>query len=464
MSSDQRSSKAGAQQPPARLSLDTGKEIITLRIPAGLLLEVLEPARVPAVANVATEIERALAAPIGCPRLSAMARPGYKVAIIVCDNTRHAPQQIAIPAIIRELERAGVAAADISIIIACGTHDPMSPVAITEMLGPDIPRRWRVVNHDAYDEAGLVRLGTSRRLGVPIVLNRLAAQADLRIGLGPVDPHIFAGWSGGNKILSVGVAGRDTIAGTHNPAVMEDPGTRYGVIEGNTFRRFLDEAAGIVPLDFILNVVQDSAKQLVRAFAGHAQDAWRAAVAMAGRIYAVDTSHQADIVVSVPTWPKSINLYQAIRAANPAVFGSPPLIRPGGALIIPARCPDGIGSQHFEDDMAADPDAATLLERSRSAGFGPEGNKSFTVSKVILHCSVTISDTDLSGPRLGRMKLGWAADTSSALAAAVARLDRMAGQPSNRLEPPSGPLRLVVLPDGFSILPRLSGAGDPGGK
>jgi lactate racemase len=432
------------------IELDTGREILKLRIPSGVRLELLRTYRPSLAPDPLVELKRALANPVGSPPLERLAKPGYRVALLVCDNTRHAPQKLAIPLIMASLIQAGVRKQDITIIIACGTHAPMSAEAIEAMLGPVIPREYRVINHDAENDAGLCNMGHSKELGIPIVLNHIAAKADLRIGLGPVDPHLFAGWSGGSKILSVGVAGKATIAGTHNPRVMEDPGTRYGVIEGNTFRRFLDEAAGVVPLDFILNVVQDSDKGLVQAFAGHARQAWIQAVALARTIYEVDAEEQADIVLSVPTWPKSINLYQAIRAANPAVFGRPPLLRDGGTLIIPARCPDGIGSSQFEEDMVKAISAADIIERGRRDGFDPEGNKSFTVAKVLSHCHVTLCDTDLPRDRLNGMKLGWAKDLTTALESALESEKKKTSSHPDRSEP-----RLTILPDGFSILPRL---------
>ncbi|MFZ4614565.1 MAG: nickel-dependent lactate racemase [Rectinemataceae bacterium] len=431
---------------PDTMMLDTGDGQLSLILPAGFDVEVLRPNAMAAAPDAVVEIQRALAGPIGSRRLSLMARSGMKVALIVCDDTRYAPQKLIIPAIAAELQSAGVQRSDITIIIACGTHEAMGKEAIVHMLGPEIPQAYRVVNHDAYDEADLVHVGVSRGLGVPIVLNRIAVEADLRIGIGAVDPHIFAGYSGGAKILSVGVAGRDTIAGTHNPRVMEDPGTRYGVIEGNTFRAFLDEVASLVPLDFIVNVVQDTEKRLIRAFAGHAREAWKPAVALARELNEVMAEHEADIVVSVPKYPKSINLYQAIRAANPVVFGKPPLIKQGGILIIPARCPRGVGSDEFEDDMASAADAASIIEKGRAEGFGPEGNKSFTVAKVLSRCSVVFTDTDLPPETLARMKLGWEADASKALATAAFRTGASHS---------GGRGRIAILPDGFSILPRL---------
>ena len=176
---------------PDTMVLDTGEGQLRLILPAGFDVEVLQPKAMPAAADALVEIQRALTGPIGAPRLSRMARAGMKVALIVCDDTRYAPQKLIIPAIAAELQSAGVLRSDITIIIACGTHEAMGKEAIVHMLGPEIPQAYRVVNHDAYDEAGLVRVGVSKGLGVPIVLNRMAVEADLRIGIGAVDPHIF---------------------------------------------------------------------------------------------------------------------------------------------------------------------------------------------------------------------------------------------------------------------------------
>jgi len=421
------------------IKLDTGKETITLTLPDNVTFEILQPRDIKPDAGAREMLTDALNSPIASPRLKDLAFGKKNISVIICDNTRFLPQDIILPMIMSELEEAGVCQKNITIVIATGTHDDMSGDEINAMIGEKIAARYKVINHDAYDENKLVYLGNSNKLSVPIYLNKTVVESDLRIGIGTVDPHIFAGYSGGNKILSVGVAGRETIAQTHNPGVMEDPNTKFGDIAGNIFREFINEVAGIVKLDFLVNVVINSKKEMIQAFAGDALKAYDKAVECAKSLYEVKAGKKADVVVAVPKFPKTLNLYQSIRAINSVVFCKDTLVKQGGTVILPAECWKGIGSDEFYNDMASAESPSQYIEKARKFGFPPEGNKAFTVSKMLEKCRVVVTNTKISSDTLFNMHIGHDDDVSIALQKIADKSDC--------------PIHVIIIPDGFLTLP-----------
>ncbi|OGO79639.1 MAG: hypothetical protein A2Y21_10040 [Clostridiales bacterium GWC2_40_7] len=422
------------------VQLDTGTERLMLRIPDRLTYEILKPEELAVLPDPERAIRDSVQYPIASPGLARLVKPDMKIALLICDNTRYVPQKMILPIVLDILEQSGVKKENITIVIACGTHEPMDRKEIEVMVGAEIPTTYRIINHNAYDEEQLVYLGRSKGLDVPIYLNKTVVDADFRIGIGVVDPHIFAGYSGGVKILSVGTAGRQSIAETHNARVMEDPGTKFGDIRNNTFRDFLNEVASICKLNFLINVVQNSGKQLLGVFAGDAFKAYEKAVEMAQRSNGATAEKVADIVITVPLYPKTNNLYQAVRAANSVVFCRDKLVKQNGHVILPARCPHGIGSEDFYKDMACAASPKEVIERGRNLGFPPEGNKSFTVSKVLQCCNVIVTDTDLKRETLEAMHLQYEVTVQQAL-------DRLAEDSENR--------HLIIMPDGFSMMPAL---------
>ncbi len=395
-------------------SINTGNELIELNIPNNYTYEILEPNKAPLVKNDSDAVRESLSSPIASPRLKEIVKPGEKISLLVCDNTRYVPNKVILPQLIEELLLGGVYPQDITIVIANGTHRQMTEDEIYSMLGENISGRFKVVNHNAYDENNLVYLGKSKK-SIPIVLNKNVVESDVRIGVGVVEPHLFAGYSGGVKILSVGVAGRETIAATHNAKLLENPGTKYGDIEGNVFRGFLNEVADIVSLDFITNVVLDDEKRMLGVFSGESVKAFEKAVDFAKTVYEVKTEKKADVIITVPKYPKCINLYQAIRAANSVLLGKEPLVKKGGHIIIPARCPDGIGSVEFYDDLAKAEDPYEVILKARDKGFPPEGHKPFTVARMMQHCKIVITDTDINQDLLMDMHFSHEINASAAL-------------------------------------------------
>lgn len=420
--------------------LDTGKEQIPLAIPEGIALEIVHPPAGNPVPDAEGEIARALDEPIGTRRLEQLAKPGMKAVLMVCDNTRYVPLPLILPQVLERLNRAGIPDCDITIVIACGLHAPMSERAIDEMLGTDITKRVRAINHDARDQEKLMYFGESAAMHAPVYLNRTVAQADLRIGIGTVDPHIFAGYSGGVKILSVGCAGEKTIAATHNARVMEDGETKFGDIRSNTFRLLLDETETYCPIHFLINVVQDDHKRLIGAYCGDAHAAYERAVNSAKTVFETQCEGNADVCITLPHYPKTRNLYQAIRAVNSVLLLKTPLVKPGGLVIVPASCEEGVGSDGFYREMRDGGTPEQIMQHGRDYGFDPENNKSFTVARMLQRARITLTNTMLDEQVVREMGFGYAKSVSDAL------YDEWLRKPN---------LRLCILTDGFLTLPGM---------
>ncbi|MDN5300912.1 MAG: lactate racemase [Thermoanaerobacteraceae bacterium] len=424
------------------IKIYTGKETIEFDIPDDFTYEILTPNEYPVIDDFREKLEESIKKPISSLPLTELVKPGQKICLIVNDNTRYVPQDVIVPEIIDELRKAGVEGKDITIVIATGTHRANTEEELEEMLGKEITKRIKIENHDAYNEETLIYVGRSKKFSIPIVLNKTVVKSDIRIGLGVIEPHLFAGYSGGVKIMSVGTAGYETIKATHNAKMLEHPNTKFGVIENNIFREFLNEVASLVKLNFIINVVQNGEKKPLGVFAGDPIEAYKKGVEFARKVYEVPASRQADIVISVPKFPKTINLYQATRAANSVIFGEKSLVKKGGYLIMPARCWDGFGLQEFYDDLANVKDTEEIIRNARENGFPPEGHKAFTIARILKHCKVFITDTDISKENIESMHMNYAKNVNEAL-----ELIQKECYDKN--------MHVAVLPDGCITIPKL---------
>ncbi len=386
-----------------------------IRFPDYMQVEIAMPNTLPIVSNEWASVVNAIQNPIGCPRLRDQITTGQKVAIIVTDITRKIPDGFIVKALLDELGSVGVEDEDVKVIIATGLHRPNTKEEIVEMLGSEVPERVQVINHVATDPSQLVALGTTQR-GLPVVMNKHVVEADLRIATGIIEPHKLAGYSGGVKTMSVGVAGKETIAGTHNLKVEQDPTTRLGVIQNNLFREYLTEIASFVRLDFIVNVIQNPDGKLVRVVAGHPRTAFEDGVSTARKQCEVGISGPADLVIAVPPYPKSRDVYQASRAMNSVIFGPKPVVNQGGTIVVPAPCQDGFGHQDVYNFLASSPSPKALIERIWNEGMPAGGAPvAFKLANIMQVAEVCYTDCLIDRDTIERMHLKWAATLQDAI-------------------------------------------------
>jgi nickel-dependent lactate racemase len=342
-------------------------------------------------------IQKAIEHPLGTQPLRELARAEQRVCIVFTDITRASPDHLLVPALLSELEKAGVRDENITLLCGVGMHRPSTQEEKVTKLGADIVSRYRVIDNEPQNPAALVNLGNTAG-GVPVLLHRAVVETDLLIATGIVEPHQYAGYSGGRKTISVGAAGEGLIAHTHGPAFIDHPGTRLGRIEGNPFHEAVTEAARRAGLSFILNVVLDDDKRILRLTAGDPELAFQDLVNFAKSIYEVQIPHQVDIAIGGVGFPKDANLYQASRAPSYLFFAPTPVVRPGGFMIIPARCQEGagegIGEQRFLAAMRDAPNIKFILEDARRNGYPPGQQRAFVMAKVLEQVRVVIVGSD----------------------------------------------------------------------
>lgn len=370
-----------------------GKGELAFDLLPGMRGAVIESKKVEPIADVEAAIAQALAEPVNSPLLRELARPGDAACIVFTDITRASPDHLLVPALLAELAAAGVRDEDITLLCGIGMHRPSTPEEKVIKLGAEVVARYRVIDNEPQNPAALVDLGTTES-GIPLSVHRAAYEADLLIATGIVEPHQYAGYSGGRKTLAVGAAGEAMIAYTHGPQMVDHPGTRLGRIEGNPFHEAVSEAARRAGLRFILNVVLDDHQRLAAVRAGEPTAAFLELVAFAKELYEVPVPQRYDVVIGGVGFPKDANLYQASRAASYLFFAPTPVVKPGGFLIIPAPCQEGagegVGEQRFFERMRDARDMPSLLEELRRSGYPPGAQRAFVMAKVLEGARVII--------------------------------------------------------------------------
>lgn len=320
----------------------------------------------PSALSAAEIVRQALAAPIGCAPLREQVSRGDKVCMLVPDVTRlwQSPAVYA-PEMVRALNEAGIPDEDITILSATGTHRAQTPEEHVRLLGEDLVRRMRIVDHDCRDTAAMVRVGTTSR-GTPVLFNRCAVEADKIVSCCGVVHHFLAGFGGGGKMLLPGVAAYETIQRHHNFALNEgfgsgtNPDVRSANFDdSNIFHADIVEAASMLAPCFSLNVVTGD-HGIVAAFAGHWQKAHLEACRMIDELNAVDIPRRAPLVIaSAGGYPKDINLYQTIKLLSNTLAA----VEPGGTMILLSRCGEGFGSEDVERQLTA---YASMEEREKA--------------------------------------------------------------------------------------------------
>jgi len=335
--------------------------------------------------DITTFIQHTLDHPLGTPPLIDIAKPGDRVCIVFTDITRASPDHLLVPALLQELEKAGVRDEDITLLCGIGMHRPSTQEEKITKLSADIVSRYRIIDNEPQNPDALVDLGVTPG-GVPVLLHRAVVETDLLLATGIVEPHQYAGYSGGRKTVAVGAAGEALIAHTHGPAFVDHPGTRLGQIEGNPFHEAVTEAAKRANLRFILNVVLDDDKRILRVTAGDPELAFQDLVNFAKSVCEVPIHKQYDIAIGGVGFPKDANIYQASRAPSYLFFAPTPVVRPGGYFIIPARCEEGagagVGEQRFFKAMRDAPDVQSILNDARRNGYPPGQQRAFVMAKV----------------------------------------------------------------------------------
>ena len=325
---------------------------------------VIEPAYVPSAADARSSLVAALRKPIGKQPLREVVRPGQKIVISVCDITRAQPRQVMLEALFAEMP--GISLKDVTILIATGTHRRNNDEEIERMLGREFARSCNIVCHNARDAASLVHVGDTAK-GVRVLLNRAWVQSDFKITTGFVEPHFFAGFSGGPKMVAPGLAGLDTVLELHNAARIGHSNATWGVTEGNPIHDDVREIARMTGVDFALDVTLNRDQQLTAAFAGDLLQEHAAACVLAKQNAMRAVAKPFDVVVTTNSgYPLDQNLYQAVKGISAAAK----IVKDGGTIICAAECRDGIPDHGaYGQILASRQSPRELLDMIMSPGY-----------------------------------------------------------------------------------------------
>ncbi|MER6828229.1 nickel-dependent lactate racemase [Streptosporangium sp. NPDC000563] len=422
-----------------KIRLAYGETGLTVELP-DTATTVVTPVHHEAAPDQMGVLRAALRDPVAGPPLRERVRPGQTVAISACDGTRPQPRHLMIPAILDELDGV-VDLDDVTILVATGTHRGNTEAELRAMFGDAVVDSVRIVNHDARDPGSLTYLG---RFGkdVPVWLNTAWVEADVRITTGFVEPHFFAGFSGGPKLVAPGLAALETVLTLHDAARIGDPRATWGVIEGNPVHddvRAIAEATGVT---FALDVILNRDKDIAAAFGGDILPMHAAATAAARRVAMREVEAPFDVVVTTNSgYPLDQNLYQAVKGMSAAFQ----VVRPGGVIVCAAECRDGFPDHgSYREVLASEPSPQALLDAIAARPVTVPDQWQVQIqariqagARVVMHTSY-LGDADLATAHLEQTD-DIEATVIQALAAA-------------------GPgARVCVLPEGPQTIPYLAG-------
>ncbi len=328
-----------------KISLPYGKGSVSVTVPDANLIDVVVPCDFIAAEKPELLLKEALFHPLGTRRLSEIAVPGDTVALVIDDYTRPCPTKSLLPPVIEELHRAGVMDKDVTIIVACGAHQPPTVDQIKTMVGDTVAQTYRVISNDITN-GEYVPVGVSKR-GNRIEILKEFVESDIKVILGDIEYHYFAGYGGTRKSIMPGLASQQTIQKNHS--MLFEQHASMGNLQENPIHQEMSEAMHMVGCDFALNVVLNSQHTIVGAWAGKPERVMDEGVQLVDRMYCREVSEQPDIIITAANGhPHDINLYQAMKAMHTACQ----IVKEQGIMIFIAECLLSSGNKLYEQWMA----------------------------------------------------------------------------------------------------------------
>ena len=322
--------------PTRPVQLAYGRGFLGIELP-GDRTDVIEPVSVPGLKDEKESFLRSLNHPIGSRSLREHLFPDARVCIVFTDITRATPNERIIPWLLEYLIEV-VPASNITLINGTGTHRPNTDAELRQLLTDEVVERYRVLNHNADDASELVQVGTTRA-GGPALINRRVVEADVRISTGFIEPHFFAGFSGGPKGIMPGVAGLRTVLQNHSGVNLSNPQASFGVLEGNPIWEEMRDLALLVGESFLVNVTLNESREITGVFSGHLISAHREGCDFVRRTAMQKVTAPYEVVVTTNSgYPLDQNLYQAVKGMSAAAR----IVRKGGTIIIASECSDGV--------------------------------------------------------------------------------------------------------------------------
>ncbi|MCL1927143.1 MAG: nickel-dependent lactate racemase, partial [Syntrophorhabdaceae bacterium] len=377
----------------------------------------------------------ALSSPVGSPPLRELAKGKGRVVIITSDHTRPVPSRITMPLLLEEI-RAGNPGADITILVATGMHRNMTRDEIAERFGPEISSGEKIIVHDCHDESNLVSLGALPS-GGELVLNRRVVECDLLVSEGFIEPHFFAGYSGGRKAVLPGTAGYKTVLANHCAEFIAHDRARTGVLDGNPIHKDMVFAAKTAKLAFILNVVLDADKKIIAAFAGDADAAHREGCDFLKGLAGIEPVPADIVITGNGGYPLDQNIYQSVKGMT----GAEASIAPGGVIIVAAECRDGHGGEKFydtfKDTRSAEEVMRTIAARGRDETLPDQWQSQIFMRILLKHRVIMVSS--VAPEMIEHLGMIPAQSLEAALTKAEELLDKKDAS-------------VTVIPDGVSVI------------
>ena len=356
-----------------KLEFGFGTTIQEVEVPEKNVVSILEPNKVEIGLVGEEEVRRAMSNPIGAPPLREVVKAGETVAIVTSDISRPMPSYLVLPLLLDELYAIGIRKEDITVVFGLGSHRQQTPEEMKGLVGERAFNEVKCIDGDIDD---CINMGVTS-FGTPVDVVRVVAEADRRICLGNIEFHYFAGYSGGAKAIMPGVSTREAIQNNHSQMVKSEASA--GRLDGNPVREDIEEAGRICGIDYIINVVLDEKKRVIKAVAGDSVKAHREACAFLDQLYKKVLPERADIVmVSQGGAPKDMNLYQTQKALDNAKHA----VRKGGIIILIGSCKEGLGEEVFEEWMENSETASSMIERIQK-DFQLGGHKAAAIAMVL---------------------------------------------------------------------------------
>jgi nickel-dependent lactate racemase len=337
---------------------------LDVTVPEGLRVDLVVPKHVEALPDQAEAVGFALRNPVGVRPLRELVKPSDTVGVVCNDITRATPYQIILPVLLEELGHVPDDA--FTLLIATGTHRPNTTDELKTMLGGEIVERFRIVQNDANDRDSHASVGTTAS-GNEVWIHKEYLRCDVRILTGFIEPHFFAGFSGGGKACMPGLALLETTLRNHSARHIDHPKATWGVTRGNPLWEEIRDAARMAGPSFLLNVALNREKQITAVFAGEMNEAHERGCAFVKQHAMAPVKTRYDIVITSNSGsPLDLNLYQAVKGMSAAAQ----IVKEGGAIIVAADCWDGIPDHgQYQRFLAGAADPASLLEKLRRGDY-----------------------------------------------------------------------------------------------
>ena len=399
-----------------RVTLEYGRTGLEVELPDERVVRSLGYKNAPPLADPAAALRELLAAPLGTPPLAVLAQGRRDACIAICDITRPVPNRLILTQLLATLEAAGIPRERITILVATGLHRPNVGAELVEMVGQEIVDRYRIENHNGAALEEHVHLGDSPR-GVPIWIDRRYVEADLKITVGLIEPHLMAGFSGGRKLICPGLAALETVKVWHGPAFLEHPLADCGILEGNPVHEENTWIARRAGCDFIVNAVIDAQRRPLCLVAGDMEQAFLRGVEFVRGVVTDTVPAPVDVVVTCAAgYPLDTTFYQSVKGMT----GALPIVKQGGTIILAAGLSEGIGSPEFQSLFTEHASLEAFVERILGKDyFVMDQWQLEEMAKVRRKARVKVVSDGLSAETLNGLFVESAPSVEAALAASL---------------------------------------------